>query len=48
MKLNEMNVVITGANGAVASELISFFTNRAAFVVGTVMKITLQLLRWIP
>ncbi|SVD34337.1 uncharacterized protein METZ01_LOCUS387191, partial [marine metagenome] len=28
-----MNVVITGANGTVASELISFFTNRSAFVV---------------
>ena len=40
MKLNEMNVVITGANGIVASELISFFTNRAAFVVGTVRQLS--------
>jgi len=40
MKLNEMNVVITGANGTVASELISFFTNRAAFVVGTVRQLS--------
>ena len=40
MKLNEMNVVITGANGTVGSELISFFTNRAAFVVGTVRQLS--------
>ena len=40
MKLNEMNVVITGANGTVASGLISFFTNRAAFVVGTVRQLS--------
>ena len=40
MKLNEMNVVITGANGTVASELISFFTNRVAFVVGTVRQLS--------
>jgi 3-oxoacyl-[acyl-carrier protein] reductase len=39
MKLNEMNVVITGANGTVASELISYFSNRAAFVVGTVRQL---------
>ena len=40
MKLNELNVVITGANGTVASGLISFFTNRAAFVVGTVRQLS--------
>ncbi len=39
MKLNEMNVVITGANGTVASELISYFSNRVAFVVGTVRQL---------
>ena len=39
MKLNEMNVVITGANGTVASELISYFSNKAAFVVGTVRQL---------
>ena len=39
MKLNEMNVVITGANGAVASVLIDYFSSRAAFVVGTVRKL---------
>jgi len=39
MKLNKMNVVITGANGTVASELISYFSNKAAFVVGTVRQL---------
>jgi NAD(P)-dependent dehydrogenase (short-subunit alcohol dehydrogenase family) len=39
MKLNEMTVVITGANGTVASELISYFSNRTAFVVGTVRQL---------
>ena len=39
MKINEMNIVITGANGTVASELISYFSNRAAFVVGTVRQL---------
>ena len=36
MKLNEMNIVITGANGVVATVLMDYFSNRAAFVVGTV------------
>ena len=36
MKLNEMNIVITGANGVVATALMGYFSNRAAFVVGTV------------
>tara|TARA_B110000438_G_scaffold303473_1_gene365116 strand:- start:2741 stop:3403 length:663 start_codon:yes stop_codon:yes gene_type:complete len=39
MKINEMNIVITGANGAVASNLISFFLEKAASVTGTVRKI---------
>ena len=39
MKLNEMNVVITGANGSVATVLMDYFSNRAAFVVGTVRKL---------
>ena len=40
MKINEMNVVITGANGAVASVLIEYFSKRAAFVVGTVRQLS--------
>ena len=36
MKINEMNIVITGANGVVASVLMNYFTSRAAYVVGTV------------
>mgnify|MGYP001300585114 CR=1 FL=1 len=36
MKLNEMNIVITGANGVVATVLMDYFSNRAAFVIGTV------------
>ena len=39
MKLNEMNVVITGANGVVASFLMNYFSSRAAFVVGTVRQL---------
>ena len=39
MKINEMNIVITGANGAVASVLIEYFSSRAAFVVGTVRQL---------
>ena len=36
MKINEMNIVITGANGVLASYLLEYFSARAAFVVGTV------------
>ena len=36
MKINEMTIVITGANGVVASELMDYFSNKAAYVVGTV------------
>ena len=36
MKTNEMNIVITGANGVVATVLLDYFSDRAAFVVGTV------------
>ena len=39
MKLNEMNIVITGANGAVATILIDYFSGRAAYVAGTVRKL---------
>ena len=39
MRLNEMNIVITGANGAVATVLMDYFCNRAAFVVGTVRQL---------
>ena len=39
MKINEMNVVITGANGIVASYLLKYFSARAAFVVGTVRQL---------
>ena len=39
MKLNEMTVIITGANGVVATALMDYFSNRAAFVVGTVRKL---------
>ena len=39
MKINEMNIVITGANGALASYLLEYFSTRAAFVVGTVRKL---------
>ena len=39
MKINEMNIVITGANGSVASALIEYFSGRAAFVVGTVRQL---------
>ena len=39
MKLNEMNIVITGANGVVATFLMNYFSSRAAFVVGTVRQL---------
>ena len=35
MKINEINIVITGATGVLASFLLDYFTKRAAFVVGT-------------
>ncbi len=34
-----MNIVITGANGSVASALMEYFSGRAAFVVGTVRQL---------
>ena len=40
MKLNEMNIVITGANGMLASVLMDYFSNQAAFVVGTVRQLS--------
>ena len=39
MRLNEMNIVITGVNGVVATTLMDYFSNRAAFVVGTVRQL---------
>jgi len=39
MKINEMNIVITGANGSLASYLLEYFSTRAAFVVGTVRQL---------
>ena len=39
MHLNEMNIVITGVNGVVATVLMDYFSNRAAFVAGTVRKL---------
>ena len=39
MNLDEMNIVITGANGALASYLLEYFSNRSAFVVGTVRQL---------
>ena len=39
MKLDEMNIVITGANGALASYLLEYFSTRAAFIVGTVRQL---------
>ena len=40
MNLNEMNMVITGANGALSSYLLEHFSNRSAFVVGTVRQLS--------
>ena len=39
MKLNEMTVIITGANGVVATVLMDYFSSRSAFVVGTVRQL---------
>ena len=39
MKLNEMNIVITGANGILAAVLMDYFSSRAAFVAGTVRQL---------
>ena len=39
MKIDEMNIVITGANGVLASYLLEYFSTRAAFVVGTVRQL---------
>ena len=36
MKLNEMNIVITGANGMLATFLMDYFSKRTAFLAGTV------------
>ena len=39
MKINEMTIIITGANGVVASELMDYFSKKAAYVVGTVRQL---------
>ena len=39
MKLNEMNVVITGEKGSLPQNLFLIFQNRTAFVVGTVRQL---------
>tara|TARA_B100000945_G_scaffold302681_1_gene286516 strand:- start:57 stop:722 length:666 start_codon:yes stop_codon:yes gene_type:complete len=36
MKLNKMNVVITGANGAMGSELVKYFNGEVHCIIGTV------------
>ena len=36
MKIADMNIVITGANGNVGSTLIKYFSKKAAFVAGTI------------
>ena len=35
-----MNIVITGANGVLASYLLEYFSTKAAFVVGTVRQLS--------
>ena len=40
MNINDMNMVITGANGCLATYLLEYFSNKAAFVVGTVRKLS--------
>ena len=39
MKTDEMNIMITGANGALASSLLEYFSDRAAFVMGTLRQL---------
>ena len=39
MKLNDMNIVITGANGDVVAVLTDYFSSRAAFVAGTMRQL---------
>ena len=40
MKISDMNIVITGANGALASVLVEYFSKRAAFVAGTIRQLS--------
>jgi NAD(P)-dependent dehydrogenase (short-subunit alcohol dehydrogenase family) len=40
MKISDMNIVITGANGAVGSILMKYFSKRAAFVAGTIRQLS--------
>ena len=40
MKISDMIIVITGANGALGSVLMDYFSNHAAFVVGTVRNLS--------
>jgi len=39
MKMDELNIVLTGANGALASYLLEYFAACSAFVVGTVRQL---------
>ena len=39
MKMDELNIVLTGANGALASFLLEYFAACSAFVVGTVRQL---------
>ena len=43
MKIGDMNIVITGANGAVASSLVEYYSKRAAFVAGTIRQLSKNL-----
>ena len=43
MNISDMNIVITGANGAVASVIIEYFSKRAGFVAGTVRQLSKNL-----
>ena len=40
MKISDMNIVVTGANGAIGSILIEYFSKRAAFVAGTIRQLS--------
>ena len=40
MKINEMNIVITGANGVTASVMMEYFSKHAGYIVGTVRQLS--------
>ena len=39
-RIKGKNIIITGANGSLAAVLMNYFSNRAAFVVGTVRQLS--------